>query len=92
MDDSVKVEIWDVVDNTDTCTLQEQLQLQLQHLQQQQGNGGGAAALNRITLDLQSVDVYRDAHACILMLDPLSNSGFDYISRVLPEVRVSNAV
>ncbi len=76
------MEIWDVVDNADAPTSQ---QLELQQLQEQ-GSGGGAS--NRtISLDAESVDVYHDAHACILMLDPRSNSGFDYITRILPHVR-----
>ncbi len=88
VDDAVKVEIWDVVDNADAPTLQQQ---QLQQLQQQ-GSGGGGGAPNRIALDAQSVDVYHDAHACVVMLDPRSNSGFDYISRILPDVRNTSSV
>ncbi len=82
-DDSVKVEIWNVVDNADAPTLQQQ------QLQPHQQGSGGAATPNRIALDAQSVDVYRGTHACLFMLDPRSKSGFDYISRILPDV--SNA-
>ncbi len=77
-DDSVKLEIWNVVDNADAPTLQQQSQHQ---------GSGSAANPNRIALDAQSVDVYHDTHACLFMMDPRSKSGLDYISHILPDVR-----
>jgi GTPase SAR1 family protein len=77
-EDNVMLEVWDVVDKARTRDVSESLTLA--------HKGDAPSGTHTFPLDATQVDVYRNCHAAVFLIDPSKKWTYEYVQRELPEV------
>ena len=78
-EDNVALEVWDVVDRAPKRAVSENLTLAAKAQAASSGQ-------HTFPLDATVVDVYRGAHACVVLVDPSKRWTFEYAMRELEKV------
>ena len=80
--DIVKVDVWDIVDNSEATTAlsEEELKKQIS------SSMNSKSSTFHANVDSSVLDIYKQTHAVIFMMDPVKKWTLDYIKRELPKV------
>eukprot|EP01035_Chromulina_nebulosa_P022537 gene22537-29185_t len=83
---SVKVEVWDVVDNGSFSQSQSMKEI----IDEQIRKGSSVSGNYRLNvLDATMIDVYKNTHAVVFMVNPMDKESYDYVENSAKEVPLS---